>query len=683
MSWLPAVAPFFVGLAIVFVPGLLIAVACRVRGFDALALAPALSVSVIALSAIVAPMVGISWALWVPFACAVVLGLLGFLLSFGLVKLGVFDAPGRRRLSSTIAPSSMTWDVRGQVWFYLAVVLGALLALRNVARAIGDAGWISQTWDNTFHQNAVRYIADHGNGSSLFISSMTAEPGTSGFYPAAWHDIVSLVFMHSGASVAVSTNATVLVVAGVIWPLSVIYLVRSIFAANPLTLLVTAVASASLASFPFSLIFFGVLYPNLLGYSLLPLGLGMLVQLFRMGLVRYVTTVQATYLGIFVALGIALAHPNAIMSLLVLATPIFAGRIILQLVAAFKRQTPWWVALLQTLAISLIFVVLNILWGIVRPPREAGEMWGPSQSQAGALGELFLNQPLKVLPTTEDYPLWVVSILFGAGIFFTLLAKNRLYWMLGSLGVLAYFYIAIRSLDWPDGRYDVVGIWYNDAFRLAALVPLVVLMILAYGVQQMSERIQTLLEAEKNRRLLARLGQPRRVLAGLAAASLLVLGFLMQSAAPLNSYLQASRASYEPTSISQLLTPHEYRVLENIDRLVPEDEGIVVSAFNGGPLAYAVSGREVTAYHTLWHRTENENYIYNNLENAATDPRVCQILDEENWGYFLWFGWDEVNNDGDHAMWYTSFNKLFETEGIIEPVYEAGDAALYKIVACP
>lgn len=675
--WISAVLPALWALAIVLIPGLIVTLALRLKGFDAIAIAPPVSVALIAGGAIVAPMVGVSWSIWVPLAFAVVVAVLGFIVNLLSEKFGFADGPSRRVLGTTIARTPMGWNVKRQVWLYASVALGAIMAMRNLARSVGDANWVSQTWDNIFHLNAIRYIVENHNGSSLFISSMTSGDQPASFYPAAWHDVVSLVFMYSGASIPVATNATVLVVGGIVWPLSVIYLIRSIFPAGRFALLLAGAASASIISFPFSLVFFGVLYPNLLGYSLLPVGIGMMAQLFRVGLARYLTTVQSVFLGTFAALGIAIAHPNAIMSMLVLVIPIFATRIVLQIIAAFKKETPWWVALLQTLAISVLFIVISFMWGVVRPPKEAGEMWNPTLNQGQAFGELLTNEAL-----TTTHPLWLVTALFLVGAFFLVTCRNRLYWIFGTWGVLAYFYVAVRSLGWDDGRYDVVGIWYNDAFRLAALVPAIVIIFIAYGGQQMARLVTEKFETLDFSRISKKAGDRGVVLVTVATVSLVVLTLVLQSAAPLNNYIKRTHNLYEPTLESELLTPDEYNVLDHVDDYVPEDEEIVVSAFNGGSLAYALSDRKVTVYHTLANMTADDWYLYANLDKAGKDPRVCQIMERDNIHYWLWFGWKEVNNDGDHAMWYPSFEKLFRTKGLIEPVYQSGGATLYKLTGC-
>lgn len=304
-------------------------------------------------------------------------------------------------------------------------------------------------------------------------------------------------------------------------------------------------------------------------------------------------------------------------------------------------------------------------------------MWGPTVAKGQALGELAFNQTLQTMT-----PLWVVTALSFIGIFFLVTCRNRLYWVFGLWLVLAYFYVAVRTLGWDEGRYDVVGVWYHDSFRLAALAPIAVIIFIAYGIDQLSLKVLQRFQGRETFTVRSKTFSKASALATLAGATVLVLGFLMQSALPLNNYIQRTRTIYEPSIDSELLTLDEYDVLLNLDRLVPEDEAIIVSPFTGASLAYALSDREVSAYHTIWQRTDEENYIYQNLDKAQEDPKVCELLEEENLRYYLWFGWDEINNDGNHAVWYPSFERLWETEGVIEPLYRTGGATLYEIVAC-
>ena len=79
----------------------------------------------------------------------------------------------------------------------------AFLISRRLVAAFGRPESFSQTFDNVFHLNAVRYIQETGSRSSYTVSSMTG----GGFYPSAWHDLVALLANLTGASIPVAVTS--------------------------------------------------------------------------------------------------------------------------------------------------------------------------------------------------------------------------------------------------------------------------------------------------------------------------------------------------------------------------------------------------------------------------------------------------------------------------------------------
>src|SRR5699024_8434958 len=87
-------------------------------------------------------------------------------------------------------------------------------------------------------------------------------------------------------------------------------------------------------------------------------------------------------------------------------------------------------------------------------------------------------------------PQWFLAIIFVIGLYtFTRRANVYSLWVLGAWAVVVYFYVAARSLAWEDGRYEVVGLWYHDSFRLAALLPVMSVPILALAVHWVAEKL--------------------------------------------------------------------------------------------------------------------------------------------------------------------------------------------------
>ncbi|RUQ19909.1 hypothetical protein D8M21_10800 [Kocuria sp. HSID16901] len=696
MEWLSLTPGLLIGVLALLVPGLLVTLAARLKGFDAFALAPAVSIAIIAVSAIVAGSLGIDWALWVPLAA----GALVALVAGGVValarRLGIADFPGERSAADSTpqrrgrrAPWSETsgarrwmpaehrggvlsrgkWFSRGQATYWVSFLVAALLMARTIKNSLGGPEWFSQTLDNNFHLNAVRFIAETHNGSSFFVNAMTTGQGPIPYYPAAWHDFVSLIFMGTGqGSVPAATNAAIFAIAGIAWPLSMLFLVRATMRFNLPAVLAAGPILTGFTAFPFLLIKFGVLYPNFLGIALLPAGVGIVINFFRMSRVRRVDTVQCIVLGIPVALGVGLAHPNALMSLLVIAVPVAVVRAVLQIGGGIMRRSRWWAVLLQVVAIAALLAAVWFLWGVIRPAPGAST-WGPSSSDTLAFGEALVNSPV-----SEVSPQWVVSALVVIGALAILYARRN-HWLVLSYGVLVYFYISVRWLKWDQDRMWITGVWYNDPFRVAALLPVLAIPLAVVAIHWLSEALM-------NSRLSARWSGRRRPVMKktVGIVAMILLAGYTQAVGPMKEMVGQTYATYQPRADSQLITTDELDVIDHVNALVPRDQKIVTMPWNGGGLAYALAGRHVTASHALYIPTPSVDIINHSLNEAGSDPKVCSAVHQENARYVLDFGKKEVNH-GDHSGQYAGLADL-EQRGLATTVYQAGDAKLLKITAC-
>lgn len=668
MEWSLAILPALVAVAIFIIPGLLIAVAAGQKGFEAVGVAPAISIAIVALSGIFAPLMGIGWSLWVPLALALAVAALALGMTALASRLGVVDFPSR--------PSGeyrQRWFSPGQAWAYGALTLAVILLFRNITNSIGYSTWVSQTYDVNFHLNAIRYIVDNSNASSLFLGSMTSGDNPAEFYPAAWHAIAALILQLTGAEVPVIANSMSLIVGGLIWPLSVIYMVRSLFKVAGPTLLAAGALSAAYTGFPLLLIYFGVLYPNSLGIAVMPAGLALLAQLFRATTVARVATVPAVFLGIFVALGTALAHPNAIMSLLVMVVPLFVFVGIRQLVRGAQRRVTPWLAGAQVLGMGALLWLIWFLWGVVRPPREAGG-WEPEQSESGAVGEFITSNPVGMSP------LWLISLITLAGIY--PLLRTRMVWLVGIWAYTGFLYVAIRSMSWEDGRDWVTGVWYHDPYRVASIVPVVAIPLAVAAVDALVRAVLARPEIKK-------IGRPALTLGVLATLLAGGIAYGTQAATHMRGLVDMTFWSYAPDPDSHLLTTDEYDLLYALDDYVPEDATIIVNPWTGAGLAYAIADREVTAYHANYALTEDTRVLNQNLNEVLTNPEICEVVDRNNARYAIFFGHQEINEwiSGPHTDEYGSLEYLadpavIDSGEVAKVLHRSGGATLYEITAC-
>ncbi|MFC0675643.1 DUF6541 family protein [Brachybacterium hainanense] len=672
-TWLPMVLPFLVTAAWLLLPGMVCTLALRLRPAPAAGLAPLASLGLISAAAVLAPRTGLSWGPLPVLALTVLVG--GLLWAARLLR-----ARRRRRLAPEAEASSpaaaVPWPRRAlrlpsslEALTFAGMALGAMLMARLVMTTLQAPDALSQSFDNIFHQSAVRAILDGAaSPSSLDLLALTADPGASTFYPAAWHDTVSLVLLSiGGQDVALATNAMTLAVCALVWPAGAVLLSRSVLPSSLLRLglLPAGVLSAALPMFPRMLIVFGVLYPNLLGMALLPGMLVLLLRLLGIGRRDGMSMPAVLVLGLLGGIGTALGHPNAAMSLLALAVPVAAlGAVGALLRAAHPRLRGGLArAGLLTAAALGLFLLARGIWPVIRPPEQA-LVWEPDATIPEAIGRILLFS----LPAAR--PAWSLAVLLLLGAYATV--RHRRAEMLAAWGLVAYLFVAVTA--WPDGpdRDALVGVWYNDPYRLAAMFAIPALPILALGVAHLSRALADVLAP----RLRGRARRLLRPVIGLAAVVLCLA--ITQGSTWMTASLDYARPAYRMSADANVLSPDELALIERLPQEVPADAVLIVNAWNGSSLAYPYTGIATTRHHTLEHATEEDRLVEQHLRDAAADPTVCEAVTELGAGYVLDFGEDYVNGQ----TWdFPGLRDLGTAEGFTL-VDSEGAAALYRIDAC-
>lgn len=651
MDWLPLVQAALVAVLLALVPGVVVTWAAGLRGFFAVALAPVVSVSLIATAAIVgAPLEMLWWGL-VP------------VLTIGLAA----AAWGIDRFSTRrSAPSS----VPGRGWGWLPWVTGLAVSVvlwsRHMRNILKGPENFSQTFDNVWHLSAIRHILDTGNASSLTLARLNATEGMPTFYPAAFHDLVALLATVHPTHLTVAVNAVACAIVSVVWPLSVMVAVRATWAPHPATIATIGVLAASFPSFPVQMLDFGVLYPNVLGYALVPAMVGLGVQWLGLGRDTWLPWHRCVTLGVIGAPGVALSHPNAVVAILLVAVPLLVWFGVRTIVAALRSErrpvaTAWRLAAAAT-GIALILVV----WPLLQPP-VALEDWPPPLKPPAAVGHAVTNTSVFGLMV------WVPSLLMVLGM--AVAARRRLGWLVLVWAVVAATWVVISSEPPGEFRHWLTAAWYQDSIRFSSTLALVAVPLAALGLDQLVRR----LVAATSRSPLG----ARRARSPWATAviSVLVVGALVlgtQATTSMNRAIHDAAALYRLGDDSPLVDSDEFALLQRLDSLVPPDAVIAVNPWTGAALAYAISGREVVFPHILYGDTPERVMIREHLDEVATNPAVCPVLRSERVTYALDFGPREIHN---RRSSYAGFDRLDRARGF-ELVDEVGHAKLFRITAC-
>lgn len=663
MSWWQLVPALLCTAAIVFLPGYMVVRSWAFTGLVAVGMAAPISIGLLASMAVLGPMVGLSWNVLLVVVPAVVLALVGLVLRRAAPQaLGIQQRRSSRPLLSR-------WPVLVHLG---ALLIPAALLTHGLTGLIGSPENISQTYDNIFHLNAVRYVLDSGSGSSLTLGGLHSNGANPSSYPAAWHDLVSLVVQVSGVSIAAAVNAVTLVIGALVWPISCIFLATRAAGTRPVPMLFAGALSAVFGAFPYLMLTFGVLYPFFLSLALLPAALALLTV--ATGLSKHHNTppwVTVLMLVLTIA-GVGLAHPSTALALAIFAVPIFVVAIV-----RYRRTLP---AHRTTAVRTWTPIVLLIgylaagamVWKRVRPTEEASQ-WEPIQSESQAIGQVLSAGPMQLGPT------WIVLLLtlvaFGLA-----LQRQLNTWVLGIYLVAAGLFFVVSATPKSALRNFLTGVWYNDSYRLAGQLPVVTVVFCTIPAVWLFVRTQNVLSSR-----FARLSwlQPTSTttpaVTGFAIIAAIALGVVGQYSS-VNHILGNNKFAYRFAEQSEVLSPAEKNLLERIDEHVPPEHTIIGNPWSGTSLSYAISGRRTLTPHAGGTIPPDTLYLMNNLDEIDTNPRVCATIQQLDSHYVLDFGDRQVHDKGEY---YDGLESPAMNPGLTEIDREGDDAVLYQVTGCP
>lgn len=650
-EWFQAAPALIVAVAVFTLPGLPAAWLLRLRGLALVAASIAASIAVIAIASIVGPVVGMSWG---PLLTCVTAGALALLiLPLRFIKLPLSSRSGHR---GSLAVAAYP---RNGFWTAASLLLAGLLITSTVTGAIGSPENFSQTYDGVFHLNAVAHVMLSGDASPFHMD--LSSPGSSGsFYPTAWHATVALVSQLSGASVPVATNVVAIATSAWIWPVAILFFSRPFFAKRPAHLMMGAVLAASFTAFPYLLLAWGALYPNLLSTALIPIALGFVYPALRPRETRSNAPLVSLWIAGAGALAAAtLAHPNALFGFAVFTLPM------LVVTANDIRKLPisGTAKVLRWGAIGIVVLGYITMWGIVAT--------GDNERNTGSLTEAFLdgfsNAPML------NARAWFLTVLVIGGIV-VLLVRRRHRWLILSYVLALGLFVTASAFPEPI-RSLITGAWYNDAHRLASLLPIAAIPLAAIATARLVDYVTAGISQFEPDWALARIRRYLPVLGALVVFALIVTGSRGQSLAVQTGWIaELHRAD------GLILSQDERTLLERIPDEVPAEAVIAGDPWTGTGLALAISERGVLFGHlngTYGSATRELASDFTSLGAAA-----CPLLNELGVNYLLDFGTDRYSVGADEL--YDPYRGLedIQSSPIVTEIDREGQAALFK-VDCP
>ncbi|MDR2722890.1 MAG: hypothetical protein LBB54_04090, partial [Cellulomonadaceae bacterium] len=552
-------------------------------------------------------------------------------------------------------------------WLYplIGVIVGGLASAIPIAIGMGRPDLFPQTWDAVFHLNAVRYILDSGQASTLTLNAIASDHGAPGLYPAAWHGIIALSTIRS---VLPATNAMVLALAGIIWPAGLAAFALALTPRRPWLALIAPILGAGMFSFPTRLITWGTLWPNALSYSLIPAVTACTLMAVKPA--RNAAHKTAWILAAGIGLGgIAFAQPSGLLIYAIIVTPALAAAVMTAVRAnrGSGRIIPA-VTLLAWLAAwaGVYHLFVDQLGGTAWQ----GDL-GFIAGVGGAVADGFLDSIANI----------ALLALLTVGCLTALLTRGRR-WLLVSLAAILLLNglsQQVTPLSW------LIQPWFADPMRLLAAVPIIAVTVMAVGVDAAVEQAIRWLQG-RQQRTASSTGcwiRPAALSITLALIAAATLG--LQAGRRYERVNDMYVGQTRENLLDQIASLPEIEMLERLggpqaDTPLTAGRRILGSPFSGAALAYAIANVPVVFPHFAGQWSADARFIASNFDQIHDNPDVCAALDRLDVGYF-YVDWDRFFPDSPARENFAALD-LFPQQPGFDLVDAGGSARLYRITAC-
>jgi hypothetical protein len=247
-------------------------------------------------------------------------------------------------------------------------------------------------------------------------------------------------------------------------------------------------------------------------------------------------------------------------------------------------------------------------------------------------------------------------------------------WLLAGHVAVGFLYLLAAALNRPDTRL-LTGYWYNDAHRIAAILPITGVPLAIAGILLLSkllrERVPAVLAAVRKVRL------ERAAVPAVAVALTALLAVTTGGMYPADREHRIV-VTYPRVEEHKLVTDRMRAFFDRIASEIPEDSVVIGNPFDGSVMLWALEDRRVLYPHFLFEESPDQEYLGRNLKYAATDPRVCAALDRYRVEYVL-IGTSDL--EAANIPPYEGIAGVRYREGF-ELVDREGPSRLYRITAC-
>jgi hypothetical protein len=665
-AWLPALGTAFATVAILLTPGLLATATLRLPFTARLAIGGAFGVALIGLAGILAGLAGIPFALWQVFVLAA-------------LTAAALWAIRRRRADAFPPPAtSVHWR-----WPVLTGAAAAVVVALIAFSAVPAPERISQTYDNVFHLSAIAHILDTGDASSLTLRTLIETERTWSFYPAAWHSTVALTTQLTGAPIAVAVNAAWLAVAVAIWLPGVAWLAQVIlsrFDRNAVAVVALPLAAA-FGAMPYGLLTWGTLYPTFLATALLPVAVAAPIsaRILRRDPVARQTSSPSWFAAVvtFTALAaVSVAQPRVLATWAVLIAPFaVAGGF-----DAYRRarraggraRALAGRGLAVAVAVALLaggasFAYLVLRLGLFDRPlddRLGGPQARATQSVAKGFGQVLSQSWPTGVSDGATFPAILLALAVSAGLLIAARSRGMRWIVVAYVGLAILFALAAGSDDVLTKL--ATALWYKDRYRLSSALPVLAVALGALGILGAAERL--------------RAGRARTLIAAAAAWAVALTAAVGMVAGGLSADIAFVFRMPDRGAQSEVISQAQIEFMGGLDAIVPPDQLVLGDPWDGSALSAVYSDRRPVFPHVNGQWDPARATIAARLQDIATDPGVCEALNDLRVRYVLYHPHEFGGGDPAGNL-FAGVHAAVEA-GLFAEVSTDGDSRLYRIDQC-
>ena len=576
------------------------------------------------------------------------------------------------------------------------VLVGLAAGMFVFVKSLDGPMSFAEQWDEVHHLNSSWAFAESQvfsffNGG-LYTAAERAGtvPFPSGnFYPSGWHVICALLIQACNVPATIAANALNYLFSSVVMPLSMASLLFTLFDQDDGVIVPGALASVSFAAFPWLLIRWGPVFPNLAAFCTVPASCTLFLWMYRCdkGISRAIMMGLAFFASI---LGIALLQPNGDFTVAVMM-----GSFLIQEAMQGRLQRKLGYSSKEPRRLAAILVVLfGILWYIAyKLPFLSAVVnfnWpsyqSPVQAAINYLTLAYVDGFYVTTGITSTAQL-VLAVVVVVGIVQAIRGAERHRWLVQSY---AFWFIAMVVGTSFEGtlKHLLIGFWYTDFCRIAGAAVLSAIPLAVLGLLRIRERL--------TERIARRYSQicTTRIVRALTAVFVIIVFFPsyhIGGYADVQTGFGSLRASIEDNYRDGpgMVDPEEAAFLQRVAAIIPHGSIVANNPYDGSVFAYGAYDIHVLYRTASGYGNESEApcsmTIREDLSRYKSDELVAQAVENLDIDYVLFLKIDTdtqrqfSRNVGDGLNEWRGLYEIDENTPGFTLILENGDMRLYKL----